>query len=273
MSNTIILYKERLKLVRVKVISPKFLETSFFGLIERYKSVIKSAELRIQEVEKFFIHAGTRVEILKKTTAAFQQGTSYAIVGASGVGKSTLMHILAGLESPNTGNVFFNGHDLSQLSMKDKSIFLNKSIGLVFQQPYLIRELSVLENVMVPGLLSGQSSMQCKKHAQELLTLVGLADKSVSKVATLSGGQQQRVALARALFNKPDFLLADEPTGNLDSATSKIIVELLSKFQKEYNMGIIVSTHDLSVATAMDQVYCLQDGLLIPRSREHFIIL
>jgi lipoprotein-releasing system ATP-binding protein len=221
------------------------------------------AELCLQGVEKFFIHAGIRVEILKKTTVSFQEGMSYAIVGASGVGKSTLMHILSGLESPNAGDVLFNSHIISKFNTHEKFIFLNQSIGLVFQQPYLIRELSVLENVMVPGLLRGQSSAECKDRAQELLVQVDLESKWMSKVSTLSGGQQQRVALARALFNRPQFLLADEPTGSLDVNTGKLIVELLGRFQKEYGMGIIVSTHDMQVAAAMDQMYCLQGGNLV----------
>jgi lipoprotein-releasing system ATP-binding protein len=227
---------------------------------------MNGAKLCLQGVEKFFIHAGIRVEILKKTTVLFQQGISYAIVGASGVGKSTLMHILSGLESPNAGDVLFNSHIISGFTAHEKSIFLNQSIGLVFQQPYLIRELSVLENVMVPGLLRGQSSVACKDRAQELLAQVDLTSKCMSKVSTLSGGQQQRVALARALFNRPQFLLADEPTGSLDANTGKLIVELLGTFQKEYGMGIIVSTHDMQVAAAMDQIYCLQDGNLIVSS-------
>lgn len=226
-------------------------------------SIMNGAELGFQGVEKFFIHAGIRVEILKKTTVLFQQGTSYAIMGASGVGKSTLMHVLSGLELPSAGNVLFNSHIISKFTAHEKFIFLNQSIGLVFQQPYLIRELSVLENVMLPGLLRGQSSEECKVRAQELLVQVDLASKFLSKVSTLSGGQQQRVALARALFNKPQFLLADEPTGSLDVHTGKLIVELLCEFQKEYDMGIIVSTHDMQVAEAMNQIYCLQEGNLV----------
>lgn len=227
---------------------------------------MNGAELCIKGVEKFFVHAGTRVEILKKTTVLFEQGASYAIMGASGVGKSTLMHILSGLESPSAGSVLFNNHIISDFTAYEKSAFLNQSIGLVFQQPYLIRELSVLENVMVPGLLSGQSSAECKERAQELLEEVGLVSKLTSKVSTLSGGQQQRVALARALFNRPQFLLADEPTGSLDVNTGKLIVELLCKFKKEYGMGIIVSTHDMHVAAAMNQIYDLEDGRLQSRS-------
>ena len=226
------------------------------------------AKLCIQAIEKFFSHAGSRVEILKKTTVLFQQGMSYAIMGASGVGKSTLMHILSGLELPSAGNVLFNDHNISEFTVSEKFIFLNQSIGLVFQQPYLIRELSVLENVMLPGLISGLSSTECKNRAQELLAQVDLASKFTSKVSTLSGGQQQRVALARALFNRPQFLLADEPTGSLDFNTGKLIVELLCKFQQEYGMGIIVSTHDMHVASAMNQIYYLEEGYLVPRSPE-----
>lgn len=227
---------------------------------------MNGAKLCIQGVEKFFLHAGNRVEILKKTTILFQQEMSYAIMGASGVGKSTLMHILSGLELPSAGSVLFNDQVISQFTADEKFIFLNQSIGLVFQQPYLIRELSVLENVMLPGLISGQLLSACKDRAEELLVQVDLANKRTSKVATLSGGQQQRVALARALFNKPQFLLADEPTGSLDFNTGKLIVELLCKFQQEYGMGIIVSTHDMHIARAMNQIYYLENGYLVQKS-------
>jgi len=126
---------------------------------------------------------------------------------------------------------------------------------------------------MVPGLLSGQPSQECAARAKELLAQVDLTSKFTSKVSTLSGGQQQRVALARALFNKPQFLLADEPTGSLDVNTGKLIVELLCKFQHEYGMGIIVSTHDVHVAAAMNQIYFLEDGYLVPKPHECNIIL
>jgi lipoprotein-releasing system ATP-binding protein len=227
---------------------------------------MNNAELRLEDIEKHFFHAGVRTEILNKTTLSFEQGVSYALIGASGVGKSTVMHILSGLEQPSAGKVLFNNQDIAAFTTQEKSLFLNQSIGLVFQQPYLIRELCVLENVMLPGLLRGSTSTVCYDRAQQLLHEVDLHTKAMSKVSTLSGGQQQRVALARALLNKPQFLLADEPTGSLDSQTGKLIVELLSQFQREYGMGIIVCTHDMHVASAMNQIYQLRGGTLEVRN-------
>jgi ABC-type lipoprotein export system ATPase subunit len=142
---------------------------------------------------------------------------------------------------------------------------LHKTIGLVFQLPYLIAELSVIENVMLKGLIEGRTTPQCRKQALYLLEMVGLATQAERSPASLSGGQQQRVAIARAIFNKPAFLIADEPTGNLDEATGNTIVELLLFCQTEWKMGIIVSTHNLSVAGQMDVVFELKDGTIFEK--------
>jgi ABC-type lipoprotein export system ATPase subunit len=218
--------------------------------------------LAIKQIEKFFVIGNTKINILHNLSASFEQGASYAITGVSGTGKSTLMHILAGLDEPSSGHVLFNGNDLAAFTCAERSLFLNQSIGLVFQAPYLIRELTVLENIMMPGIIAGFSEQQCSERAKELLDQMQLSQKKYDKIATLSGGQQQRVALARALFNKPAFLLADEPTGNLDMQTGKLMVELLRTCHKKYNMGIIVSTHDAYVASSMAYTYELKDGTL-----------
>jgi ABC-type lipoprotein export system ATPase subunit len=145
---------------------------------------------------------------------------------------------------------------------KERENFLNRTIGLLFQVPYLIKELTVLENVMLKGLIAGKDESQCKVEAVELLQIMDLQDKMHEKPPVLSGGQQQRVALARALFGKPAFLLADEPTGDLDPHTAQNMIKLLLDCQKKWAMGIIVSTHDMHVASSMHTVYELQNEVL-----------
>ena len=218
--------------------------------------------LKADAVYKTFTQGTQEITVLNNVHGTFTSGNSYAITGISGSGKSTLMHILAGLDTPTKGNVFFNDLSLQTLLPSTLAQFLNKSIGLVFQSSYLIRELSVVENIMLPGLIGGRSTDDCQTRAVTLLQKVDLINKKDSKPGELSGGQQQRVAIARALFNEPAFLIADEPTGNLDLATGKTIIELLLSCPREWGMGIIVSSHDDYVAQAMNEVYELSEGTL-----------
>ena len=223
--------------------------------------------LSVHMLNKRFRQGDTSINVLDGVTAIFRQGASYAITGPSGSGKSTLIQLLAGLDLPTMGQVRFNKKDLRSLSLNELNQFHNLKIGLVFQQPQLIRELSVIENVMVPGMIAGLSSIYCCERAQELLDAVGILDKADHKPGSLSGGQQQRLVVARALFNKPAFLLADEPTGNLDLTTGKKIIELLLSLMSKYHMGIIISTHDQYVADSMQQQFELKNGILyeVPR--------
>lgn len=220
------------------------------------------ANLSALHVGKQFIQGANSILVLKDVTASFNQGQSYAIMGVSGTGKSTLMHLLAGLDAPSSGKVLFNGVAFDAMPEVLFEQFLNEQLGLVFQVPYLIRELSVIENVMMPGMIAGQSHASCRERAHKLLADVGITEKAESKPASLSGGQQQRAVLARALFNSPSFLIADEPTGSLDSTTGMMIIELLVQLQHTYGMGIIVSTHDTYVAQRMDHQFQLRDGIL-----------
>lgn len=218
--------------------------------------------LAFHNVCKEYIQGAIRTEVLRSVSVTFEQGSSYAITGVSGMGKSTAIHLLAGIDVPTTGSVTYNGQDLSLCSSIERSGFFNKKIGLVFQLPYLIKELSVRENVLLPAMIAGQSNDWCTERSNYLLERVGLLDKADHKPATLSGGQQQRVALARALCNLPAFLLADELTGNLDEATGQSIVKLLVELQDENKMGLIISTHDEKVWRAMETVFELHNGEL-----------
>jgi lipoprotein-releasing system ATP-binding protein len=213
-------------------------------------------------IKKSFTQAQEHIEVLKEITASFEAGKSYAITGPSGSGKSTFMHLLAGIDTPTSGTISYEGQNIQQFSDEERRLFLNKSIGLVFQQPYLMQEFSVLENIMLKGLIAEQSAASCKEQAHELLQKIGLSHKADHHPYSLSGGEQQRVALARALFNKPSFLLADEPTGNLDVATGKAIVDLMTDCQKEWGIGLIISSHDAYVAEKMNIILRMENGQL-----------
>lgn len=223
---------------------------------------MRSSILRTMGLHKQFTLNHTTITILDHITVSFACDHTYALMGFSGSGKSTLMHLLAGLDIPSQGHILFNEHDINTLTIRQKQQYLNQSIGVMFQQSYLIPELSALENIIVPGLIQKKSFTQCKQEALSLLAYINLMDKKDSSIRSLSGGQQQRVALARALFNKPAFLIADEPTGNLDTATSLDMIHLLLDCHKKWSMGLIISTHDKDVARQMQTIYHLENGQL-----------
>lgn len=227
---------------------------------------MQNAILTAQEISKTFVQGTEKITVLSTINATFVQQKSYAITGISGSGKSTLMHIISGLDTPTSGTVLFNNQSIQAFSADERSHFLNQSIGLVFQSPHLIRELSVLENVILPGLIAGVAKNECIQRAEQLLHKVSLSDKKNQKPGELSGGQQQRVAIARALFNEPAFLIADEPTGNLDIMTGKAIVDLLVSCHHEWGMGLIISSHDEYVTQRMGEIYVLEQGTLVKNS-------
>lgn len=226
------------------------------------KNVLDMNIIIVQNIIKSYAQGKTKVAVLRGISAHFERPKSYAITGQSGSGKSTLMHILSYIDKPDSGSLFYDDQNVYKMPSRRQKPCWQAQVGLVFQLPYLIGELTVIENVMTKGLIAGKSTAACKEDAQHLLEMVGIPEKTHAKPATLSGGQQQRVAIARALFNKPAFLFADEPTGNLDEQTSTAIVDLLIQCQKEWRMGLIVSSHDTALTKRLDVHYHLKDGIL-----------
>jgi ABC-type lipoprotein export system ATPase subunit len=218
--------------------------------------------LAFENVTKEFIQGDHSIRVMDDITCSFEQGVSYVLTGISGCGKSTFLAILAGFEKPTSGHVLFNGHKIEHLKETELRAKWLYDIGFLFQSSFLSKELTVLENVILKGLIAGQSVSECKKRGYELLEQIGLFDKAAQFPTVLSGGEQQRVALARALFLKPSFLLADEPTAHLDEKTKIPLINLLQIYQKEYGMGLLMSSHDNDFVRQIDHIYTLHTGIL-----------
>jgi lipoprotein-releasing system ATP-binding protein len=200
------------------------------------------------------------LEVLRGVNLDMTRGEFLALRGASGAGKSTLLHLIGGLDSPNAGEILFNGQDLARFSEGELTHFRNRRVGFVFQAYHLLPELTALENVCLPARVARISAGDSEKRAAGLLARVGLAERVEHKPFELSGGEQQRVAIARALINEPELLLADEPTGNLDSHTGGEIIELLKSLRAEKKMTLAIATHDETVAAHAERVVQLVDG-------------
>lgn len=218
--------------------------------------------IRLVNVSKKFKEADKETVLFEDLSFVFEQGRSYAIMGVSGIGKSTLLHIIAGLEPINKGAVFFEDVDIFKMGNNQKNEYLLKNLGIIFQEPNLIQELNVCENIILKGLNSKNSNSDVYGKAKNLLVDFGLKDKENSYPKNLSGGQQQRVAILRAIFNDPDFILADEPTGSLDSANSNQIIDILINRTKLNGSGLVISTHDMNVAKKMDFILTIKDRKL-----------
>ena len=211
-------------------------------------------------VTKAYTLGKRSLEVLCGISLEVARGDFLALRGASGAGKSTLLHLFGGLDSPNAGEIWFDGKDLAHLPPPELTTLRNRKVGFIFQAYHLLPELDALENVCVPARLARMPVVVAEQRGRELLTRVGLGARMDHKPFELSGGEQQRVAIARALMNEPELILADEPTGNLDSHTGTEIIDLLLNLRADKNTTLIIATHDASVAARAPKVVELVDG-------------
>ena len=216
--------------------------------------------LRVENLSKSYGKGEAKVDALKNINLSIKKGEFIAIVGPSGSGKSTLLHLLGGVDKPTSGNVFINDINIYDLKEKDLAIFRRRNVGLIYQFYNLIPVLTVKENILLPAELDNRKID--KEYLEDLLKTLDLKERENHLPSELSGGQQQRTSIGRALINRPSILLADEPTGNLDSKNSKEIVELLKVSVKKYNQTLIMITHDTNIALQADRVITIEDGII-----------
>jgi len=218
--------------------------------------------LRAENIHKAYGTRENPVKVLRGADLRVSRGEMLAIVGASGSGKTTLLQILGCLDIPDRGKLFFKEKELTSTSENGLSSHRNHNVGFIFQFHYLLPEFSTLENVMMPGLIAGNNKKKLKENAENLLDQVGMAHRLHHRSGELSGGEQQRVALARALIMQPALLLADEPTGNLDSSNGNQVFALLTTLCKTQNLSVVMVTHNMALAESMDRCLTLADGRL-----------
>ena len=214
--------------------------------------------LEVQNISKIFDANDSSLTVLDNFSLSLDKGESLGLIGASGSGKSTLLHIICGLEQPNSGKVIVKGESITELSSDERSVFRNKEIGFVYQFHHLLSELSTLENIALPAMLSGKSKDEALSKAQTLLSQVNLTGKEKNNPNQLSGGERQRVAIARSMSNDPSFLVMDEPTGNLDSQNVQSFMDLLMNMISEKDITLIIATHDQNVSSRLNKLLSLE---------------
>lgn len=222
----------------------------------------KEILLRARDVRKSFGMGEGAIPVLRGVDLEVRRGEMIAVVGASGSGKTTLLHILGTLDTPASGELFFEGHDLLRVEESALCHHRNERIGFIFQFHHLLPEFTALENVMMPGFIGGRDKNELYRNAMTLLEMVGLVKRAEHRSGELSGGEQQRVALARALVMQPSLLLADEPTGNLDSKNGRMVFDLLREMSRSLELAVVMVTHNLELAAEMDRQLTLRDGVL-----------
>ena len=221
--------------------------------------------LEVNQLSKTYGSGDTAVHALKNASFTLQKGEFAAIVGESGSGKSTLLNLIGGLDIPTSGSIIIDGKDIFSLSDKELTVFRRRNIGFIFQSFHLIPELNVEQNIMFPVLLD--SRRPDEKYLDELLHVLGLEERRSHLPSQLSGGQQQRVAIGRALFPRPALILADEPTGNLDSENSREVIRLLKETSQKYSQTILMITHNRAIAQSAERVLRVSDGVLTDLGR------
>ena len=217
--------------------------------------------LKVENLTRVYGTGASKVVALDNVSFTVEKGEFVSIVGASGSGKSTLLHLIGGVDRPTSGKVFINDEDIYKLNNDDLAIFRRRQIGLIYQFYNLIPILNVIENISLPLELDGRKPD--KKDLNEMIELLGLENRQSHLPSQLSGGEQQRVSIGRALITRPSLILADEPTGNLDSKASEEIVNLLKKTNKKYNQTIIMITHNLEIAKMTDRIITIEDGRIV----------
>jgi len=220
--------------------------------------------IRVEGLSKVYQSGGAPLVVFSGVDLEIARGEMLALVGESGAGKSTLLHLLGGLDRPSGGTIYYGSTEISTLSDSEQADFRNREIGFVWQIHYLLPEFTALENVMMPLLIRGCSRAQAESESLARLDEVGLRARSSHRAGELSGGEQQRVVLARALVGRPQVLLADEPTGNLDFRTGEMIFELLSNLHRSHQLTSVFVTHNLSFARRCDRVLTMEKGGLVP---------
>jgi lipoprotein-releasing system ATP-binding protein len=235
-----------------------FLILTYSPLVNRKSVPYICSMLKALNVKKSY----GSLQILKGVNLEVQQGEIVSIVGASGAGKSSLLNILGTLDKPDAGQLFYDDIELSSLSAKQLSQFRNRKVGFVFQFHHLLAEFNAIENVCIPAFIAGTSKPEAEKRAELLLRRLGLGERMHHKPSELSGGEQQRVSVARALINRPALLLADEPSGNLDSANARELHELFVELRNEFNHTFIIVTHNEDLANLSDRKILMKDGLI-----------
>jgi lipoprotein-releasing system ATP-binding protein len=228
--------------------------------MKEYQTSQTPVKIELRGLVKTFRHNGIQVEVLTGVDLYIRRGETLAVVGASGVGKSTLLHILGTLERPSIGKVQWDGQDIFSLDDRSLAAFRNRKVGFVFQFHHLLAEFNALENVMMPALIARLPQPVARDLAEAILVRVGLKERLTHRVSTLSGGEQQRVAVARALVLEPEVLLADEPTGNLDPKSGGRVQELILELNHERGLTSVIVTHNLEMARILDRQITLLDG-------------
>jgi len=219
--------------------------------------------VKVVSLYKSFKKNSRIIEVLKDINLTISKGETVAVLGKSGAGKSTLLHLLGSLDSPSSGQIFFDGSEITSLNEDAVSILRGSKIGFVFQFHYLINEITTFENVIIPGIINKFNKKDILDRADYLIDKLGLSHRKTHKPSELSGGEQQRVAIARALINNPRILMADEPTGNLDTKTSIATFDLLEKIHIENKMSMLVVTHNLELSERFDRKIILEDGQIV----------